>query len=111
MSFCINRDKSPATCCCGCSLTCGIITVGVLYGLELVGCLFALNYSGIITLAVFLPICAMAIWKESKALRFANFLIQAILLGALIIGLLVWVICIDGYDLPELFCGVTISGA
>ena len=49
----------------------------------------------------------MAIWKESKGLRFANFLIQAIILGATIIMLLVWVICIDGFDLPEYFCNIT----
>ena len=109
---CINRDKSPATCCCGCSLTCGIITVGVLEGINLVINIFALNTWGIIASVAFLiPIVALAIWKESKALRFVNFLIQAIILGAAIVGLLVWVICIDGFDLPGHFCGLTsISG-
>ena len=53
----------------------------------------------------------MAIWKESKGLRFANFLIQAIIFGATIVFLLVWLICIDGYDLPEWFCGFDLSGA
>ena len=46
----------------------------------------------------------MAIWKENKGLRFFNYLLQAIILGASIIGLIVLVICIDGYDLPEWFC-------
>ena len=105
MSFCIDREKSPATCCCGCSLTCGVITVGVLYGLDLVGNIFALNVWGILASLFFLvPIAAMAIWKESKGLRFFNYLLQAIILGASIIALIVLVICIDGYDLPEFFC-------
>ena len=105
---CINRDKSPATCCCGCSLTCGVITVGVFYGIDLVVNIFALNTWGILLSLFFLiPIAAMAIWKESKALRFFNFLLQAIILGGSIVGLLIWVICIDGINLPEHFCGIT----
>ena len=99
---CIDREKSPATCCCGCSLTCGIVTIGVLQGFNLAINVFAPNTWGVIgAFLLFFPILLLAFLKESKALRFVNFLIQAISLGCLIIGLIVWLCCIDGYDLSE----------
>ena len=109
---CINYpENSPPTCCCGCSLTCGIITVGVFQAINLAINIFALNTWGVIgAFILLLPIILLAFWRESKALRFANFLIQAIGLGCLIISLIVWLVCIDGYDLPELFCNVTTHG-
>ena len=72
---------------------------------------FALNTWGVVvSIILFLPIVLLAFCKENKALRFANFIIQAIGFGCLIISLLVWVICIDGYDLPEKFCNVSTLG-
>ena len=109
--MCINRDKSPATCCCGCSLECGIITVAVLHAINLCAEIFALNWWGVLFACAFLiPICCLAIWKESKPLRFINFLIQAIILGAAVIGIIIFVIAIEGFDLPEKFCGVATLG-
>ena len=99
--ICINRDSSPATCCCGCSVKCGVITVGVLYGLDAAGNIFAGNLMGIIvSVALLLPIIAMAIWKESKGLRYFNYLVQAAIFFASIIGIIALAVCIEMYDLP-----------
>ena len=108
---CINRENDPKTCCCGCSLVCGMITVGVFQAINLAINIFALNTWGVVgALFLLLPMIFMAFWSESKVLRFANYLIQAIGLGCLIISLIVWLVCIDGYDLPELFCNVSTHG-
>ena len=34
MPICINDDGAKRTCCCGCSLTCGVLTFAILAGLD-----------------------------------------------------------------------------
>ena len=79
--------------------------MGFLYGLGLVVDISVGSIAGIlIRIVILLPIVALAIWKESKGLRYFNFLLQAIIFGALLIFLIVLVISIDSQDVPELFC-------
>ena len=32
--MCFNTSQKPVTCCCGCSITCGVVTFAVLAGIQ-----------------------------------------------------------------------------
>ena len=73
--MCINRDVSPPTCLCGCSLMCGIITVAVLEGLGLLGAIASLEPFSIMgSLLQCAPLIALFIWSESYTVRNINYI-------------------------------------
>ena len=84
----INRENSPATCCCGCQLEVGIFLAAVLQGLRLVGAIVSLEPKLIaIEVVIYLPLIALAI-NRSWIVRQINYVWQNICLIALIISLL-----------------------
>ena len=76
--------------------------MGFVYGCETVkNIIIGFNFGIVFGSAVFLPIVALAICKESKALRYCNYLIQAIIFVISIIGIIALAFLIEIYDLPE----------
>ena len=103
--MCINRDKKPATCMCGCSLVCGIVTLAILQGLGLLANLVHLNWLGVGISAFFLlPTVSVLIFKESVTARQIAYIWQWFSMGILLIVLTCWIIAIDGFGLPKMFC-------
>ena len=95
-SFCVNRDNKPTTCCCGCTLTCAVITYGVFQCLNLLGAFVSLNIGSIIfALITASPVLSLAIWKDSYTVRNINYIWQ-------------W-ICFGGFALFMLFAFILIS--
>ena len=91
--MCINRDDKPTTCCCGCTLKCGIITFGVFAALELLGAVVEMWTFPIIgSLINIAPLVALAIKPDSAGIRLWNYIWQCIALGVIIIGLVAAVI-------------------
>ena len=65
----IDRSNKPATCLCGCSLYCGIITVTVLKGLGLLSAVATMNLSGVLwSLFECSILIALLYWDDNKTL-------------------------------------------
>ena len=106
MLFCINKENKPATCCCGCSLMCGIITLAVLLTLSIIGTLAKGYIAGILGNVIeVVPIYLMLIWQDNKFLRLVNMIIQGSLLALIIVGLVLFGIAIEFFDVPKYVCG------
>ena len=105
-NFCINRDTKPSTCCCGCSVMCGIITIAILNLINVVGAIAGLHAPSIVaSILMFLPLAALFVWPKSHLVRKINYILQCICLGMLAVGLIIWVFAIDLlWNLPEAVC-------
>ena len=77
--MCINRDDKPTTCCCGCSLKCGIITYAIFVCLELIAAAVKGQTWGIAgSLLNLAPLVALAIKSDSQGIRLLNYIWQCI---------------------------------
>ena len=104
---CINRDNKPATCCCGCSLVCGIVTLAILHSLGVISNIAAGSWGGACgQLTVLVPMYLTLFMEESKTLRLVNVFIQGGILALMIVGILVFIILIFAADLPHYFCNL-----
>ena len=91
--MCINREKLPWTCCCGCSLKCGIITYAIFVVLELIGAFATMQIAPIIFSALsLLPLIALWCSPDSWGIRLWNYIWQAIMMLAVVIGGVVMII-------------------
>ena len=64
---CINRDSKPATCLCGCSLYCGIVTVTILKALGLFSAIATMNPSGVLwSLFECYILSSLLYWRDNK---------------------------------------------
>ena len=87
--MCINKTNKPATCCCGCSLVCGVITIGVLRTLSFIGAFLTLEPLIMIWPTIdLIPIIALLIWKNSRMVRLINFIWAAIWLVISCVGII-----------------------
>ena len=95
--MCNNREKLPWTCCCGCSLKCGIITYAVFVCLELLGAFCTMQIAPIIFSALsLLPLIALWCSPDSWGIRLWNYVWQAIMMLAVVIGGVVMIITLVG---------------
>ncbi len=112
-NFCVNRDNKPTTCCCGCSLTCGVITYGVFQCLNLLGAFVSLNI-GSIAFAVISasPVLALAIWRDSYAVRNINYIWQWIIFGGFgLFMLFAFILITMGTQFIDMLCKHGVSTA
>ena len=85
----INRENKPTTCCCGCTLTCGIIVYFIFQVLELASVIVNFNIAGLIgCLFGLAPVVCLYFFNDSWAVRQWNYIWQWILLTGMIIFLL-----------------------
>lgn len=90
----IDKEQSPTTCCCGCTLTCGIITLFVLQAIGLVASIVELNTGMILFgLANTVPLACLYYYNGCAPVRHWNFLQQIvnllILIGYLVYGFII----------------------
>ena len=103
--MCINRDNSPPTCLCGCSLMCGIITVAVLEGLGLVSAVASLEPFSIMGSVIQIaPLICLFIWKESYTVRQVNYIWQLCGFIFTVTALVVAIFLIEFWDVPSHVC-------
>ena len=104
-NICINRDNKPSTCCCGCSLICGIITLAVLNSLGIVGHLFSGAWGASLgLLGITVPMYMLIFMRENKTVGLVNVIIQGVVLASLILSIFVFAILISAADLPHYIC-------
>ena len=76
---CIDRAETPYKCCCGCTVRCGVITLGVLQCLSLVSAILYKMWPNVGGSAVFVILFALVmIYEDSYKMRRAYFLANAI---------------------------------
>ena len=81
----INREKSPATCCCGCTLTCSMINYVVFQSFGLVTAIAQLNVFWILFgLANIVPVVSLYFYNESASVRQWNIFQQCVSLCILV---------------------------
>ena len=96
-TMCINRETKPWSCCCGCSLKCGIITYAVFVVLELIGAFVTKQVGPIIFVVLSLiPLIALAIKPDSWGIRLWNYVWQIIMMAVVCIGGVIMVISAVG---------------
>ena len=110
MKLFVNTDEKPATCCCGCSLICGIITYVVFQSIGLVAQLSILNWWGIIGASIFLaPNVWLLMRQDDTTARKVAYIFQCITMGLLLLWILIWFLGIltdwYGAGITETFCG------
>ena len=113
--MCINKDHKPATCCCGCSLICGIITYVVFQCLSVVSTLIIANWWGAILEVIFL---APNVWvlcsQDNLMARKVAYIFQWVVIIGLALGILIWAIAIAtdffGLGITETFCNSIVTG-
>ena len=94
--MCINRDNKPYTCMCGCTLTCGLITVGVFRAIGAVSAISTMNPTAIVMNLLWnTPFIALAIWKNKWGVRQLNYIWELISFILMIIGFIVAVIFVE----------------
>ena len=103
--MCIDRDSKPATCLCGCSLPCGIITNGVFVGLALISSVAAVHLPGIVwNLIVGAPLVALAFAPKNLTVRLINYIWQVIGFIGLLVAVVAWLCFIIFFDMPNWVC-------
>merc|ERR1712210_226866 len=108
-------DHKPVTCCCGCSLICGIIVYVVFQYLSLVSTLIIANWWGAILEVIFL---APNVWvlcsQENLMARKVAYIFQWVVIIGLALGILIWAIAIAtdffGLGITETFCNSIVTG-
>ena len=101
--MCINRETKPITCCCGCTLTCGIITYFVFCALGLISAIASMCWWSI-SMAVLeiVPVIALYFANESKGVRMWNYIQQCVFLGITVILLIAAIVGIEA--LVDMIC-------
>ena len=94
--MCINTEAQPKTCCCGCSLGCGVLVFGILEALALlsyigVGDVWMITFQSILCV-LFLLIAAQ---KDNPDIVKIVYYIYAVGVGLYLIGLVV-MMCLSG---------------
>ena len=70
MLLCLKKDKTPWTCCCGCTVTCGVIFYSVLQGLYLLSAILTFEVGPIITVLILqLPLICLIVKRKSLGAR------------------------------------------
>ena len=98
MLLCLKKENKPWTCCCGCSVTCGVIFYSCLQGLWLLSAVLTLQVGPIISvLILLLPLICLIVKRKSVGARncmyiwlwvqFGLFLLTMLILLILIIAL------------------------
>ena len=68
--MCINKENKPWTCCCGCTLLCGVFTISIL---EIIGAIGSLIAGGVLAFIVNLvfvaPYIALLICRDNPTVR------------------------------------------
>ena len=96
-------DKEKSTCCCGCSLVCGIITYFVLQCLGLINQLFHFSTAGMTwELLCITPVVCLYFFNESWFVRQWNYIWQCLILTGLILVLVLGLI--SAHTLISLMC-------
>ena len=86
----INRERSPTTCCFGCTLTCSMINYVVFQSFGLITAIIHFNVFWILFgLANIVPVVCLYFYNDSVALRRWNVIQQCISL-CILIGFLVY---------------------
>ena len=103
--MCINRDSSPPTCLCGCSLKCGIITVAVFEILGLLGSISSMQPWSILGSVIQVaPIVALLIYSQSRTIANINYIWKCCEFGFLLVAIVAFVFILEFYDLPHHVC-------
>ena len=107
--MCINRDTKPATCCCGCSLMCGIITYTVFQCLSIISNIAVGFWTGMALELIFLAPNLWVIFSQDSAVaRKVAYIFQWITFGLGILFVLVWaIILLTGFSwVIDQACGI-----
>ena len=87
--MCINRDDKPTTCCCGCSLTCGIILYAVLASLELLATVISGEWMSItFNVITMILLELLYLMNDSQGVRLMNYIWQCVIMGVMIIAII-----------------------
>ena len=99
---CIDRAETPYKCCCGCTVRCGVITLGVLQCISLVLNIIYQMWPNVGSSAVFVILFALVmIYEDSYKMRRAYFLANA---TVALVNLIMTTILLFGTDGSAL-CG------
>ena len=111
-NFLISKNEAgDTTCCCGCSIKCGVIFVTVLQTLGLISAFASMSVMPILTECITCGLLySMFIWPANGTLRTVNYILQAIYFWFLVIGALILMILLIAMDLPGKFCYNTEAG-
>ena len=74
-SCCIQKQGDfPATCCCGCTLKCGVITIMILESIGLISSIATMQVFPIVMQTLFvLPMWLLLCYDKSRTLRTINY--------------------------------------
>ena len=101
----INKEDSPATCCCGCTVQTGVIIVAVLSGLNLLFAIGQVNLSLIMAeLILYSPFIALAICNKSWIVRTILYVLHYIYFIFSIISIVSLVLALFLLRLPKYLC-------
>ena len=101
-------DKEKSTCCCGCSLVCGIITYFVLQCLGLINVFLHFTTVGLVwEIFSIAPVVALYFFKESWFVRQWNYIWQCTILTGLVIVLVLGLI--SASTLISMMCSLATS--
>ena len=95
MLLCLKKDTTPWTCCCGCTVTCGVIFYTVWQAIYLFFCILTLQ-AGIIVPAILvdIPLIVMIIKRKSVSARTCMYIWLWVQFGLFLLMMLVLLILI-----------------
>ena len=93
---CYNRSEKPWTCCCGCTLTTGIVILLVLTCLSFVGGLTAGDLTSIVSAFVDIVLYSLLLcYRNSYNMRARFFIVQCVLSALSFLGGIVSILLTD----------------